>query len=133
LVEQGGIALSDANVAPEQLLTTWMRTQSEPVAETQPAPKNHIQATQDNRAEPPAMQLNDQRDLFPVVWPYLEQELQTERTDRELAERFGIELAQVRAWLQRAVERGMVRKLSKPVRYIVAPSIMQSETLPLFS
>jgi hypothetical protein len=76
---------------------------------------------------------NEQRDLFAVVWPYLEEALQTERTDRELADHFAVELAQVRAWLQRAIEDRMVKKLSKPVRYVAVTRASQANMLPLFS
>jgi hypothetical protein len=50
-----------------------------------------------------------------------------------LAEHFAIELAQVRAWLQRAIEDRMVKKLSKPVRYVAVTRTAQATMLPLFS
>jgi len=139
LIEHGGIALTDVDIAPEQPLIIWMHTRSEPMSETQPAAakyeqkQSNGQAHQEHEAAPHAKPINDQRDLFAIVWPYFEQELQTERTDRELAELLEIELAQVRAWLQRAIERHMIKKLSKPVRYIAAPKTVQGEMLPLFS
>lgn len=138
LIEQGGIALADVGVAREQSLALWMRAQSEQatptpsLAETTmyyqvPPPMN-----QDGRDGPGSELRNEPHDLFTVVWPYLEQELLIERTDRELADLFGIELVQVRAWLQRAIERRMVRKLNKPVRYIAVTQTTPAKTLPLF-
>jgi predicted Rossmann fold nucleotide-binding protein DprA/Smf involved in DNA uptake len=59
-------------------------------------------------------------DLFPVVWPFIEKELQHPRTERELAEMFKIELKQIKSWLSVAVEQGRVIKLSKPTRYVKA-------------
>lgn len=59
-------------------------------------------------------------DVFPVVWPHLEQALRTAQTERELAQRCGIELQQARAWLQRAVQEGLAVKLTRPTRYIIA-------------
>ncbi|MCS6842596.1 MAG: DNA-processing protein DprA [Roseiflexus sp.] len=59
-------------------------------------------------------------DLFPIVWPHLEQALRTAQTERELAQSCGIELQQARAWLQRAVHEGLAVKLTRPTRYIIA-------------
>ena len=52
--------------------------------------------------------------------PYIvESLLKNEHTDKELAELFEIPLKLMRNWLDRAVKLGKIRKLSKPVRYIV--------------
>lgn len=59
-------------------------------------------------------------DLFPIVWPHLEQALRTVQTERELAECCGIEPQQARAWLQRAVREGLAVKLTRPIRYVIA-------------
>lgn len=69
-------------------------------------------------------------DLFGMIWPYLEPELTTPRTDREVAELFQIELKQAQVWLRRATEQGRLTKLQKPVRYVVVNSSLQA--LPLF-
>jgi len=62
-------------------------------------------------------------DLFPIVWPYLEQALYAAQTERELAQRCGIEPTQARAWLQRAVQEGLVARLTRPTRYVIAAPI----------
>jgi hypothetical protein len=50
--------------------------------------------------------------------------LKTERTDKELVEIFeNTDIKTIRKWLDRAVELGKVRKLSKPVRYIAESQI----------
>ncbi len=72
----------------------------------------------------------DRHDLFGIVWPYLEQALATPRTDREVAELFQLELKQAQTWLRRAARQGIVKKLQKPVRYVVRTSTPQ--VLPLF-
>jgi predicted Rossmann fold nucleotide-binding protein DprA/Smf involved in DNA uptake len=59
------------------------------------------------------------KDLFPVVWPWIEKELVTPKTDKELAECFNVEVKQMRAWLSAAVDKGDVQKLVKPVRYVI--------------
>lgn len=139
LIEQSGIAFADPGIAPEMSLAVWMQTSSASIRETSLAAEQPIQALayaqvlQDDAAVPQTKSTNHQQDLFSVVWPYLAQELQIECTDRELADRFGIELTQIRAWLQRAIERRMVKKLNKPVRYIATQKAVESEMLPLFS
>jgi NADAR domain len=59
------------------------------------------------------------QDAFQILLPYIAKSLQTERTDKELAKQFDLPLTVMRCWLKRAVDLGTVRKLSKPVRYIV--------------
>jgi predicted Rossmann fold nucleotide-binding protein DprA/Smf involved in DNA uptake len=56
-------------------------------------------------------------DLFQSLWPRLAAFLATARTEAEVAQAFDVEPAQTKAWLQRAVDEGLVRKLSKPLRF----------------
>ncbi|EDN65100.1 conserved hypothetical protein [Beggiatoa sp. PS] len=58
-------------------------------------------------------------DLFEVVLPYLERQLITEKTESELAEGFKLHSKQLKIWLERAVEMGRIKKLKKPVRYLI--------------
>jgi predicted Rossmann fold nucleotide-binding protein DprA/Smf involved in DNA uptake len=59
-----------------------------------------------------------ERDLFYTVWPVIEAELRTSRTDEELAYIFNVQIKQMRAWLKRAVESGTARSTkTKPKRY----------------
>jgi ribA/ribD-fused uncharacterized protein len=62
-------------------------------------------------------------DVFYKVLPDLEDLLNTERTDKELAELFNIPLKLMRVWLDRAVKLGRVKKLRKPVKYILEPQL----------
>lgn len=139
LIERGGLVLTDTEIAPGTSLRDWIEKQCEVASKLVPSlePATHISANgqshDDNGEAVRADSSNEQRDLFAVVWPYLEHELRTERTDRELADRLEIELAQVRAWLQRAIERRMVKKLNKPVRYIAVTEATQANMLQLFS
>lgn len=59
------------------------------------------------------------KDAFQILLPYIAKSLETERTDKELAKQFDLPLRLMQRWLKQAVELGTVRKLSKPVRYIV--------------
>jgi ribA/ribD-fused uncharacterized protein len=63
-------------------------------------------------------------DVSQIMMPYIVGSLKTERTDKELVEIFeNTDIKTIRKWLDRAVELGKVRKLSKPVRYIAESQI----------
>jgi predicted Rossmann fold nucleotide-binding protein DprA/Smf involved in DNA uptake len=68
---------------------------------------------------PLADDANKTKDLFEVVWPYIEQELVTEKTEKVLAERLNLHSTQLKIWLKRALELDKIKKLKKPVRYII--------------
>ncbi|HEY0872433.1 MAG TPA: hypothetical protein VGD94_03090 [Vicinamibacterales bacterium] len=55
--------------------------------------------------------------LSSVVMSRMAAFLQTPRTRAELADAFHLQHAQADAWLQRAVEQGLVRRLSDPSRF----------------
>lgn len=58
-------------------------------------------------------------DLFVIVWPRLAAYLLDERSEREVADRFQLELSQARAWLKRAVAEGLAQRLASKKRYVV--------------
>jgi len=58
-------------------------------------------------------------DIFDLVWPHIEQRLTIARTEAELATDLKIEPKQLKVWLTRALKMGQIKKLKKPVRYIV--------------
>lgn len=61
----------------------------------------------------------DKYDSLQFILPHIVESLQeAERTDKELAELFKTNLAQMREWLKRAIQLRKIRKLSKPVRYV---------------
>lgn len=135
LIERGGEAFTDPSIAPETSIRLWLEQQHGHVASSQrdADPISNGQGQGNDGAARHSDPNNKQADLFTIVWPYLEEALQTERTDRELADHFAIELVQVRAWLQRAIEGRMVKKLSKPVRYVAVTSTAQADMFPFFS
>lgn len=61
----------------------------------------------------------DVADVFVSVWPRLAAYLLDERSEREVAERFQLELSQTRAWLKRAVAEGLAQRLASKKRYVV--------------
>jgi hypothetical protein len=56
-------------------------------------------------------------DTFRSLWPRLAAFLATPRTEMEIAESFDLEADQTKEWLQRALDEGLVRKLSNPIRF----------------
>jgi len=73
-------------------------------------------------------------DLFEVVWPHIEQQLVTEKTEQELAERLNLspKSKELKIWLTRALEMGKIKKLKKPVRYVNAVSNPKKRQPSLF-
>ena len=61
----------------------------------------------------------DKYDSLQFILPHIVESLQeAKRTDKELAELFKTNLAQMREWLKRAVQLRKIKKLYKPVRYV---------------
>lgn len=60
----------------------------------------------------------DVADVFVFVWPRVAAYLLDERSEREVAERFQLELSQTRAWLKRAVAEGLAQRLVSKKRYV---------------
>jgi len=62
-------------------------------------------------------------DLFHIVWPILSKSFQSQVTESDLVKisaKHSIQAAQLKAWLSRAIEIGVVNKLVKPIRYQMA-------------
>ena len=61
--------------------------------------------------------------LFDAVWPILKPSLVTPRSPKEIAElHHGLQVGQVRSWLENAVSLGKAMKLTRPVRYTLPES-----------
>lgn len=97
--------LIDASAVPR--LASLVRESGESYAADQRAPAS--------RADEASQSVG--ADLFPSVWPRLAAFLVKPRTEAEVADTFHLQKAQAKAWLQRAVGEGLVRKLSKPTRF----------------
>lgn len=54
---------------------------------------------------------------FHVIWPLIEQVLETPQSDQAVAAALDILPGQARAWLHHAVELGKAQRLSRPARY----------------
>jgi DNA processing protein len=113
MVASSNARASDGGHAEEQTASAGDQTKTNLSSEQQVLELTAVEA---NTSAPTV-------DLFPIVWPYLEQALYAAQTERELAQRCGIETTQARAWLQRAMQEGLVARLTRPTRYIIASPI----------
>jgi predicted Rossmann fold nucleotide-binding protein DprA/Smf involved in DNA uptake len=113
MVASSNARASDGGHAEEQTASAGDQTKTNLSSEQQVLELTAVEA---NTSAPTV-------DLFPIVWPYLEQALYAAQTERELAQRCGIEPTQARAWLQRAVQEGLVARLTRPTRYVIASPI----------
>lgn len=68
----------------------------------------------------PTKDVREAEDVFGLVWPLLAAFLSDERSEKDVAERFGLELAQARAWLKHAVNIGAAERIEKKRRYLAA-------------
>ena len=96
----------DAPALPHQ--AALVRESSAAYAEGQRAPASPADAASDDAQT---------ADAFRSVWPRLAAFLASPRTEAEVAEAFHLEIAQTTAWLQRAVDDGLVRTSGKPPRF----------------
>jgi predicted Rossmann fold nucleotide-binding protein DprA/Smf involved in DNA uptake len=58
-------------------------------------------------------------DLFDIVWPHVAAALKKPKTPAELASSFNVTKTQMDHWLKHALKEKRVKKLTKPVRYVV--------------
>jgi predicted Rossmann fold nucleotide-binding protein DprA/Smf involved in DNA uptake len=119
LINQGAIAI-DKKTLQE---TTDLRLQMSQLSETPPVVKENESVNTHHEDEIDAVDIAEKdkeiKDLFEIVWPHIERQLVTEKTEKALAEHFNLYPKQLRIWLTRALENGRIKKLKKPVRYIV--------------
>ena len=60
-----------------------------------------------------------QADIYEVVLPVILNNLQQPKDAKSLAECLNVRLSQIQDWLNRAIREGKVRKMRKPVAYVV--------------
>lgn len=84
------------------------------------------------RRKDPELQPADEHDLFDIVWPYIEKELDTPKTEQELAEKLKVRRGQMQDWLKKAQELGKVQKMTRPVRYASPLQLKKSSQPSLF-
>jgi predicted Rossmann fold nucleotide-binding protein DprA/Smf involved in DNA uptake len=119
LINQGAIAI-DKKTLQE---ITDLRQQLSQLSETLPVVKENDFVKTHHKDEIDVVDITEKdkeiKDLYDIAWPHIERQLVTEKTEKVLAEHFNLYPKQLRIWLTRALENGKIRKLKKPVRYIV--------------
>jgi len=119
LLNQGGIALDKSTLQAMtdlrqqliQLGKTFKQLATSVILPTTTIALKPVTTDHKQMFQPPI-------DLFEIIWPYLEQQLSTAKTESELAEILNLHPLQLRLWLKRALEIGKIKKLTKPARYI---------------
>jgi O-acetyl-ADP-ribose deacetylase (regulator of RNase III) len=77
-----------------------------------------------------SLEIDNINDMFDYILPLLEKKLSKEWKSQDLARVFNVRDLQMKDWLEKGVEIGKFKKLSKPVRYISKIADQQLE-LPL--
>lgn len=83
------------------------------------APPSLLDAAPETSGDETPAAAHESSDLFSAVWPKLREYLREPRTERDVADRFGLELTQARAWLKRAATDELVEVKKRPQRYVV--------------
>ncbi|AFY35362.1 DNA-processing protein DprA [Calothrix sp. PCC 7507] len=69
------------------------------------------------------------KDIYEAVLPFILHHLQQPKDAKSLAEILDVRLTQVQDWLNRAMNEGKVRKINKPVAYVVIQGATQLSLL----
>lgn len=89
--------------------------------------KTNIKA--DVYTETQDLKLNPKIDIYTAVLPLILSHLHQPKDPKSLAQSLEVRQSQMQDWLNRAVEEGKVRKISKPVAYVVNQSANQLSLL----
>jgi DNA processing protein len=96
LLELGGTALHSETLESNQfVLKNWL-------------PKLNVELV--NKKET--------KDIYHIVRPYIEELLTTEKSESELAEKLNVQLSQIKVWLNRAVQDGIIINSANPNFYL---------------
>lgn len=125
LIEMGGLPVDRSLLGEAVELKTWACEPSASVSPDAPvvhepndAAESVPDAASDDSLASRETAPDAQVELFPAVWPTLRSALTTPRTDAELRAIFvDLRPTQMRDWLATAVERDLVEREERPVRY----------------
>ncbi|ACV62201.1 conserved hypothetical protein [Desulfofarcimen acetoxidans DSM 771] len=138
LLEKGAIAFDSEVLADEAvILRNWLSDNIQVIVNYESSKRNENNISSPKKDHQLAFRFDDStvshqildnpeqlfagNDLFTVVWPYIEKVLEkSQKTEKELAEMFNVRSVQIQDWLKRAVDEQKVKRLIKPVRYVVA-------------
>ncbi len=94
----------------------WKNSQIKPIRPTEP-PAPHTPGQERLTEDGPRVSAAER--LLEAVNDILKRELSEPKTDKQIAELLEVTKTQVDAWLKTLMERKLVKKLSKPIRYRV--------------
>jgi predicted Rossmann fold nucleotide-binding protein DprA/Smf involved in DNA uptake len=77
----------------------------------------------------PTKDVRGAEDVFNLVWPRIAAFLSEQRSERDVAEKFGLELAQARVWLKHAVDTGAAKRIENKRRYLAADAARSQSSL----
>jgi DNA processing protein len=113
LINRGASPLMSPEVPKPGPLEAWDTPAGEAPLSVRESPAEYAAAAEPRPALAPT-------DVFPHVWPLLESYLSVPRTESEVAGAFHLHRSQAKAWLARAVQEGLAKKLTKPVRFLAS-------------
>lgn len=117
LVEVLTVQVHPESNAPDQDQLP-LPTAKEPAQEYEP--QNERRQTDTSQPSPAAAPTTPAEELFAKVRSLVHQ-MNTPKTDAEVALELGVSKSQAKEWLQRLVKEGVLEKRSKPTRYCSAP------------
>lgn len=111
LIAQGAVPITREAITTEQDFQKWVRSQPRPnVISTAPAPA-HMPATEKPLDDHSKGALRrGEGDLFDHVWKKIAEALPRARSEDDLAEHLNLSRAQLREWLNRALEEGRAQR-----------------------
>jgi DNA processing protein len=118
LITRGGRAISVEEL--ESRLSTILEASALPQQTAVARESSASYAAAQNAPASPANDASDDAqtaDAFLSFWPRLAAFLASPRTEGEVAEAFHLQTTQTKAWLQRAVDEGLVRASGQPPRF----------------
>jgi predicted Rossmann fold nucleotide-binding protein DprA/Smf involved in DNA uptake len=80
-------------------------------------PRRSLLSISEEKSTQPNREAQDT--VFEAAWPILCPYLQEPRGEKEVAEKFELELTQARTWLKRAADEGRVEVKKRPKRYLL--------------
>jgi predicted Rossmann fold nucleotide-binding protein DprA/Smf involved in DNA uptake len=111
LVAQGAVPITREAITTEQDFQKWVRSQPRPAivrAAAAPTPRPAPEKVANDVAK--ATLRRGEGDLFNHVWKKIAEALTHARSEDELAEHLNISRAQLREWLDRAIEEGRAQR-----------------------
>jgi predicted Rossmann fold nucleotide-binding protein DprA/Smf involved in DNA uptake len=118
LLRRGAQPLTDPVQLAEGALRVTARSPFDdplPPPDAQRAPRSSAPV----RSDSATAEADFDHDLFPAVWPQIAAFLAVPRSETDVAEYFGLQRTQARAWLARPVEEHNVRREKRPPRYVL--------------